>query len=65
MTYGSGIYRIVRDACGWWCVAKITGHYDNGMPILHRVSNFYMYRGWAQNWARRMQISVQNYDSAY
>lgn len=55
------IYRIIRSASGW-CVALLIGWHDNGAPIYHRVSNFYVHRGWAQAFARRMKISVQNYE---
>lgn len=63
MKYGEGIYRIIR-AYGGWCVAKIVGHHDNGEPVYHRVSELYCYRGWAQNFARRMCLKdkVENYN---
>ena len=59
--YGQGIYRIIR-AVGGWFVARVVGHYDNGSPVYHRVSGLYSYRGWAQNYARRMKLNVQNYE---
>lgn len=61
MKYGEGIYRITRDVRGW-CVAKWSGRI--GEPW-HRVSNFYSYRGWAQAYARRMKLNVQNYESKF
>jgi len=63
MKYGEGIYRIIH-AAGGWCVAKLVGHHENGSPIWHRVSNSYVYRGWAQAWSRRMKIRVENYEFA-
>ena len=62
--YGEGVYHIIHERCGW-CVARLVGHYDNGAPIWHRVSNLYVYRGWAQAFARRMKLNVQNYASNY
>ncbi len=58
MIHRTGIYRNIHDVRGW-CVARWTGY------VWHRVSNFYMYRGWAQNFARRMGIRVENYESLY
>lgn len=58
--YGEGIYRIIRERCGW-CVARQDGTNENGTPRYRRVSNLYTYRGWAQNYARRMCLNVQNY----
>lgn len=58
MKYGHGIYKIIRDY-GGWCVAKLS----NGQWL--RVSNLYSYRGWAQAYARRMKLKVQNYDGLY
>lgn len=60
MNYGEGIHRIIRERRGW-CVARLSGRYDDGTPRWHRVSNLYTFRGWAQAWARRMKINVQNY----
>ena len=60
MKYGEGIYRILR-VNGGWCVARLT---DSGGRWL-RVSNLYMYRGWAQAFARRMKINVTNYAGSY
>lgn len=59
MRYGEGIYRIIHDPRGW-CVAKLVS-----AGSWHRVSNFYVYRGWAQAWSRRMKIPVQNYESYF
>lgn len=59
-----GIYRIIHERCGW-CVAKFVGVAENGEQIWHRVSNLYMYRGWAQAFVRRRKIPVQNYESEY
>lgn len=64
MKYGEGIYRIVHETAGW-CVAKVIGHYENGKPIYHRVSNLYSYRGWAQAFARRRKLNIQNYESCF
>ena len=58
--HGKGIYRILHDK-GGWCVAKLNEY----SGIWHRVSNLYAYRGWAQNYARRMRIPVVNYESYY
>jgi hypothetical protein len=58
MIYGQGIYRIIH-AQGGWCVAKLCGE------RWHLVSNYYRYRGWAQAYARRMKLRVQNYESLY
>jgi hypothetical protein len=60
MMYGKGIYRILR-VNGGWCVAKISAAGDRW----HAVSNIYSYRGWAQNFARRMKLHVVNYESQY
>lgn len=62
--YGEGIYRIVHAASGW-CVAKLAGRHENGQPVWHCVSNHYVYRGWAQAFARRMKLKVQNYESNF
>lgn len=62
--YGEGIYRIIHSV-GGWCVAKLVGVNESGQPRWHRVSNLYTYRGWAQNFARRMKLNVQNYESLY
>ena len=51
--YGTGIYRIVKDD-GGWCVAKKR---EAGGRWL-RVSNFYRFRGWAENFARRMHLNA-------
>ena len=64
MKYGNGIYRIIHSA-GGWCVARLAGHYDTGEPRYHRVSNLYVFRGWAQAYARRMKLNVQNYESNF
>ena len=61
MKYGEGIYRIVR-LYGGWCVARLAGRYEDGSPRWRAVSNLYVYRGWAQNYARRTRLPVQNYD---
>ena len=58
--YGEGIYKILR-VNGGWCVARLT----DSAKEWHRISNLYSYRGWAQAFARRMKISVVNYDSNY
>jgi len=58
--YRSAIYRIIHDERGW-CVAKKT----DSDRYWQRISNFYMYRGWAQAFARRLKIPVQNYESYY
>lgn len=60
MKYGQGIYKIIRDNAGW-CVAKQIGLAENGQMLYHRVSNSYVYRGWAQAWSRRRKIHVVNY----
>ena len=60
LSYNEGIYRIVRTV-GGWCVARLAGRYDNGQPRWRSVSNTYRFRGWAQAYARRMKITVQNY----
>lgn len=60
LKYGQGIYRIIRDN-GGWCVARLTD--SNGR--WHRISELYRFRGWAQNFARRMKLNVQNYESSY
>jgi hypothetical protein len=62
--YGQGIYKIIRDV-GGWCVAKQSGVREDGTPRYHRVSNLYSFRGWAQNFARRMRLKVVNYESYY
>ena len=62
--YGEGIYRIIHDV-GGWCVGKLIGHNDANKPIYQCVSNKYLYRGWAQAWARRMKIRVENYESQF
>lgn len=62
--YGEGVYKIVHDVRGW-CVAKMSGRNDDGSVRWHRVSNLYVYRGWAQAYARRMKLSVTNYASSY
>lgn len=59
MRYGEGVYRIIHDTRGW-CVAKLVNS-----ECWHRVSNFYAYRGWAQNYARRMKLRVGNYEPYY
>lgn len=64
MKYGEGIYRIIREV-GGWCVAKLVSHHDDGTPVWHRVSNLYSYRGWAQAFARRRKLKVQNYESSF
>ena len=58
--YGEGIYRIIRDN-GGWCVAKKS----DPDARWHRISELYRFRGWAQNFARRMKLNVQNYASNY
>lgn len=58
------VYKIVHDP-GGWCVAYFAGLYENGESRWHRVSNLYMYRGWAQAFSRRMGIKVINYESRY
>ena len=60
MRYGEGFYKILR-VNGGWCVARLT---DSG-GRWHIVSNLYVYRGWAQNFARRLKLNVVNYDSQY
>jgi hypothetical protein len=60
MKYSDGIYRIVSEPRGW-CVARINGFHENGEPFYHRISRFYEYRGWAQNFVRRRRIKVENY----
>jgi len=60
MIYGQGIFRIIHDERGW-CVAKRTD--SNG--YWQRVSEFYKYRGWAQAFARRRKLNVQNYASKF
>lgn len=60
LKYGQGIYRIIREH-GGWCVAKKS----DSDARWHRVSNLYVYRGWAQAFARRMKLNVQNYASVY
>ena len=62
--YGQGVYRIIH-AVGGWCVAKLAGRGENGQPIWHAISNKYLYRGWAQAFARRRKLHVQNYESFY
>lgn len=61
MKYGQGIYRIIREV-GGWCVAKKDSPDD---VCWQRVSNLYSYRGWAQNFARRMKLNVVNYAGKY
>lgn len=58
--YGEGIYRIIRENCGW-SVAKKNASDDRW----HRVSNLYRFRGWAQAFARRMKLNVVNYAGLY
>jgi len=58
--YGQGIYRIFKES-GGWCVARLT----EADGRWHRVSDLYRFRGWAQNFARRMKLNVTNYDSQY
>jgi len=60
MIYGKGIYKIVHDK-GGWCVARLTD--SDGR--WRRVSNLYVYRGWAQAFARRMKLNVSNYESRF
>lgn len=60
LKYGQGIYRIIREQ-GGWCVAKKNTPDERW----HRVSNLYRFRGWAQAFARRMKLQVQNYESVY
>lgn len=55
------LHYIIR-AHGGWCVAKPAADLGaNGERIWHRVSNLYRFRGWAENFARRMKIPTQNY----
>lgn len=56
MNYGKGIYRIILEQ-GGWCVARLT----DSEGIWHKVSDCYRFRGWAQNFARRMKLNVVNY----
>lgn len=56
-----GVFRIIRTN-GGWCVAKLSGRYDDGRPRWRMISNLYMYRGWAQAFVRRLKVPVQNYD---
>lgn len=58
--YGQGIYRIMRDN-GGWCVVHLTD--SDGR--WRRISNLYVYRGWAQAFARRRGLKVQNYEGEY
>lgn len=58
--YGNGVYRILKTNAGW-CVAKLNEYSGRWL----QVSNTYAYRGWAQNYARRMKLVVSNYDSRY
>lgn len=62
--YKDNIYRIVRTY-GGWCVAVLAGHFEDGTARWRRVSNIYSYRGWAQNYARRYGLRVQNYEGMY
>lgn len=60
MKYGQGIYKIIHER-GGWCVAKLSS--SDG--LLHRVSNLYRFRGWAQAFARRRKLNVVNYESSF
>ena len=51
--YGTGIYRVVRDD-GGWCVARL----NEAGGRWHRISEFYRFKGWAYNFARRMHLNV-------
>ena len=55
-----GIYKIFHER-GGWSVAKLS----DTAGRWHRVSNLYRYRGWAQAFARRMGLTVVNYESLY
>lgn len=54
------IYKITKEPRGW-CVAVL----KDSDGYWHRVSNFYRFRGWAQNFARRMKLDVINYESYF
>lgn len=54
------IYKITKEPRGW-CVAVL----KDSDGYWHRVSNFYRFRGWAQNFARRMKLNVINYESYF
>lgn len=56
----SGSYHIMRERAGW-CVARFVGYGADGELRFRRVSNSYKFRGWAQAFARRMNIRVHNY----
>ena len=58
--YGEGFYMIIREP-GGWCVARQT----SADGRWHRVSDVYRFRGWAQNFARRMRLRVVNYESKF
>lgn len=58
--YGEGIYKIIRERCGWSVAKK-----SEPDGRWHRISNLYVHRGWAQAYARRMKLNVINYASYY
>lgn len=54
------VYKIMHEQRGW-CVAVR----NDSDGYWHRVSNLYRFRGWAQNFARRMKLNVINYESYF
>lgn len=55
-----GIYRIMRLRTGFWAVCKKIGEFENGDAMWRRVSDSYVYRGWARRYALDRCIPIDN-----
>lgn len=58
MKHGEGIYKVLKHASGFWYVGRLLTADTDMVPVYQRVSELYCYRGWALNFARRMQIRL-------
>ncbi len=58
MKYGEGIHRICQKG-GFWYVGRFIGSDENDVPVYQQISNLYCFRGWAENFARRMKLKIE------
>lgn len=52
------VNKILRNKCGFWYVGRLLTADSDGVPVYQKLSDDYVYKGWALNFARRMCINL-------